>query len=425
MHSSLDLQSNQLKPVRIHHGKFQQRLARLALVRHRHRRQSRRIVPPRRKWNRLASIPILIFVFVLGGFVGLYFQPEGLQRFFRNTGLEPGGGTDTPIAVAIKKVTAGEEVAVASEGDVVALGRVIPLGDVITISPPFGAGDARIQELKVSIGDQAQQGDILAILDNLPQLESALNTARADLAVSRASVLQTSESIRASKAEARASLERAQATDLAAQAELARTQSLFDRGVTTRAVLDTAQARADEAARDVEGAQAKLSRYQTNSGTVQADVAVATANVLAAQAKVERAQLDLERAFVRAPTKGTILEIYVQPGERPDTEGILDIGGTSRMTVEAEVYQTLIGRVTIGDPVSMTAEALDVPLSGQVSAIGLEIGHQSITSDDSVANTDAKVVDVIVLLDEASSKAAERFTYLQVIARIDAGRAKE
>ena len=380
---------------------------------------------PRRKWYRLASVPILVFVFGLGSVVGLYFQPEGLQRFFRNTGLEPGGGTDTPIAVAIERVSAGEEVAIASEGDVVALGRVIPLGDVITISPPFGAGDARIQELKAGNGDRVYQGDILAVLDNLPQLESALGTSRADLAVSEASVLQIQESTRASEAEARANLERAQATSVAALAELVRTQSLFDRGVTTRAVLDTTQARADEAARDVEGAQAKLSRYQTNSGVVQADIAVAAANVVAAQAKVARAELDLEKAYVRAPIKGTILDIHVQPGERPDGDGVLDIGDTSQMTVEAEVYQTLIGKVTIGDPVSMTAEALDAPLLGQVTAIGLEIGHQSITSDDPVAKTDARVVDVIVLLDDASSKAAERFTYLQVVARIDAGRIEE
>lgn len=380
---------------------------------------------PCRKWYRLSMIPILVFVFGLGGVVGLYFQPEGLQRLFRNTGLEPGGGNDTPMAVAIGMITTGEDIAVASEGDVVALGRVIPLGDVITISPPFGAGDARIQELKAGIGDRVQRGDILATLDNQPQLENTLVSAKADLAVSQASALQIRESTRASEAEARASLERAQATYEAAEAEFARSKSLFDRGVTTRAVLEASQARADEAARDIEGARARLSRYETNSGAIQPDIAVADANVAVAQAKVERAQLDLEKAIVRAPIDGTILEIHVRPGERPDGEGVLDIGNTARMTVEAEVYQTLIGRVTIGDPVSMTAETLDTPLLGQVSAIGLEIGHQSITSDDPAANTDARVVDVIVLLDDASSKAAERFTYLQVVARIDAGRIEE
>ncbi len=59
---------------------------------------------------------------------------------------------------------------------------------------------------------------------------------------------------------------------------------------------------------------------------------------------------------------------------------------------------------------------------GIVSAIGMEIGRQSITSDDPAANTDARVVDVIIMLDEASSDLARRFTNLETVVRIDAGR---
>ncbi len=61
-------------------------------------------------------------------------------------------------------------------------------------------------------------------------------------------------------------------------------------------------------------------------------------------------------------------------------------------------------------------------MSGRVTAIGLEIGRQSITSDDPAVNTDARVVDVIVTLNAESSILASRFTNLEVIARIDAGR---
>jgi HlyD family secretion protein len=94
------------------------------------------------------------------------------------------------------------------------------------------------------------------------------------------------------------------------------------------------------------------------------------------------------------------------------------------MMVEAEVYQTLIGRVAIGDPASILAEALEQPLSGIVTAIGLEIGRQSITSADPAANTDARVVTVLVTLDPESAAAARRYANLEVVARIDAGRAQ-
>ncbi|MEH6738572.1 MAG: efflux RND transporter periplasmic adaptor subunit [Sulfitobacter sp.] len=374
--------------------------------------------------SRLFLIPLFMATLFTGAVIGMYFQPPGLRVFFNATGLQPGAGTDTPIAVAIQQVTAQEQIAVISEGDVVALGRIIPRGDVTSVATPSGAGDARIAELRVSIGDKVAAGDILAILDNLPQLKSAVASAQAALRVREANLVQTRASNTASRAEAQASLERAEATAKATQSDLDRVTALFERGVTTRADFDQVIARANEAGRDVERALATLSRYATGSETVQADVAVAEANLGAAHADLARAEQDLERAYVRAPERGTVLDINVRTGERPGTAGIINLGDISQMTVEAEVYQTMIGRVTIGDPVTISADALREGLTGKVSAIGLEIGRQSITSDDPAANTDARVVDVIVTLDPKSSTLASTFTNLETIVRIDAGRSE-
>ncbi|MEM8849176.1 MAG: HlyD family efflux transporter periplasmic adaptor subunit [Pseudomonadota bacterium] len=377
-----------------------------------------------RRWARiLLRLPVLVLLLGLGGVLGLYYQPPGLQAFFGATGLTPGGGTDTPIATAIAQVAAQEEVAIVSQGDVVALGRIIPDGDVVTVAPPFGAGDARVQDLRVREGDVVDIGHVLAVLDNRAQLDSSVATARAALQVQRAALLQAQADVRASLAEARAGLERAEATAEAATAELERTTSLLERGVTTRAVFDAALARATEATRDVISRQATLSRFQVEEGTPQPSILLAEANVAAAEAELARAELALDEAFVRAPISGTVLDVNVRPGEKPGTDGILHLGNTDRMTVEVEVYQSLIGRVAIGDPVLIIAEAFASPLAGEVTAIGLEIGRQTITSDDPAANTDARVVDVIVALDGASSGQASRFTNLEVVARIDAGRA--
>ena len=92
--------------------------------------------------SRLNFVPLFLLVFVSGGIVGMYFQPPTLQAFFNTTGLEPGGGTSTPLAVAVQKVSDKEEVAIVSEGDIVALGKIVPRGEIVTVSPPFGAGDA-------------------------------------------------------------------------------------------------------------------------------------------------------------------------------------------------------------------------------------------------------------------------------------------
>ena len=372
--------------------------------------------------SKLFLIPLFMLTLFTGAVIGMYFQPPGLRIFFNATGLEPGAGTETPIAVAIQKVTSQEEIAVVSEGDVVALGRIIPRGDVTRVATPSGAGDARIAEIRVAEGDEVTAGDVLAVLDNLPQLESSVVSSQANIGVREANLLQTRASIRASRDEAHAGLERAEATATAAQSDLIRATSLFERGVVTRADFDRIIARANEAGRDVERNIATLSRYETGSDSVQADIAVAEANLEAARADLARAQQELERAFVRAPENGTVLDVNARVGERPASSGIIDLGNTSQMTVEAEVYQTLIGRVAIGDPVVVSAEALREDLSGVVSVIGLEIGRQSITSEDPAANTDARVVDVIIMLDQVSSEMARRFTNLETIVRIDAGR---
>ncbi len=380
--------------------------------------------PRRARRSHWFLIPLVMVTLFTGAVIGMYFQPPGLRVFFNATGLEPGAGTQTPIATAIQQVIAQEQVAVISEGDVVALGRIIPFGDISSVATPSGAGDARIAEIRVAIGDTVEADDILAVLDNLAQLQSIAAAAAANLRVREANLAQTKSAIAASTAEALASLERAQATAKVAQSELDRATSLFERGVMNRADFDRALARASEAQRDEERAIATLSRYDSGSETAQADIAVAEANLDAARADLARAKQDLERAYVRAPVRGTVLDINARLGERPPSGGMIDLGDISKMTVEAEVYQTMIGRVTIGDPVTVSADALGQDLHGVVSAIGLEIGRQSITSADPAANTDARVVMVIIDLDEASSASARTFTNLETIVRIDAGRSE-
>jgi HlyD family secretion protein len=371
--------------------------------------------------SRFWLVPLVMLSVFFGAVVGMYFQPPGLWVFFNVTGLQPGTGTDTPIALAIEKVTTQQEISVISEGNVVALGRIIPKGDVVSVATPSGAGDARIAQIRVIVGDSVASGDVLAVLDNLPGLENGVATAMATIALREASLAQTTATIRASRDEAQASLERAEATAQNAQSDMDRVTSLFGRGVATRSDLDNAVARATEAGRDVERNIATLSRFQAVDAT-QPDIAVAEAILAAARVDLTRAEADLERAYVRAPAAGTVLDINARAGERPGNAGIIDLGDTSQMTVQAEVYQTLIGRVAIGDPVTVFADALAQDLVGVVSAIGLEIGRQSILSDDPAANTDARVVDVIVTLEAASSTLASGFTNLDAVVRIDAGR---
>ncbi|MBV1694739.1 MAG: HlyD family efflux transporter periplasmic adaptor subunit [Hyphomicrobiales bacterium] len=369
--------------------------------------------------GRLRYVPLAMALVMLGGIIGLYFQPPGLRFVLRTLGLQPGAGTSHPIAVPVDGgATAARPARPAAPRQIVGLGKLIPQGDVITLSPPFGAADARIASIRVAEGDTTPAGAVLATLDNELPMKAALEAARATLRSREASLAQVRDAVRASRDEARAALDRARSAYANATREYERADALLKRGVATAALTDQKRSARDEAAREVDRLTATLSRYETAKPDDQPDVIVARRAVDAAAAEIARAEQDLEKAYIRAPVAGTILTIHVRPGEKPGTKGVLNMGDISQMTAEVEIYQTQIGRISLGDPVEITAEALDSPLTGTVSRIGLEVVRQSVIDPSPAANTDARVVKVDVTLDPASSARARRYTNLQVTARI-------
>ncbi len=378
-------------------------------------------VSARRAASRMRLLWLLapmVGLLLTGAVVGLYFQPPLLQFLFGSLGLEPGGGTTSPIATrAAPKPDTTRETRPAY---VLGLGKLVPAGDVVVVSPPFGAADARIASMRVREGDRVAKGDALAVLDSEAQYRAAIESARATVAAREAALAQTLASVRASRDESDASLRRAGATAKNAQRELDRIERLYRNGFATLAALDQKRTARDETAREMERAKAALSRWDRPDASTQPDVVVAQRNIEAAKANLLRAESDLDKAFVRAPASGTVLKIHSKVGERPGAAGVMDIGDIDRMTAEIEVYQSQIARVAPGAAVDLDAEAFPGPLKATVSRIGLEVGRQVLTDPAPAANTDARVVKVYADLDPDSSRAARNYTHLQVTARIAA-----
>lgn len=363
-------------------------------------------------------VPVLLFT---GAVIGLYFQPPALRGFYALTGLQPGGGSATPIALPPDMVLPQDMVATMLPTDVLGLARVMPRGDVAFVAAPYGASDARIAEILVAEGDQVARGAALAYLDNRAALDSAVLLAQANLAVRQATLLQTRSAVQASRDEAQATLDQARGTYREAQATFDRSEELVARGVATSVTRDAARTAAQEAALAITRAEATLARFSAAETDDQPDVVVAARNVEAAAAESARVALDLARGVVVAPIAGTILNIHATPGQRPPAEGVMEMGDISQMTAEVEVYQDRIALVQPGQPVELVANAIGQTLHGSVESIGLTVGRQGLLSDDVAANTDARVIKVLVALDATSSQIAARFTNLEVIARIDTG----
>ena len=374
-----------------------------------------------KRWLLILLIPVFMFT---GAVMGMYFQPAGLQKFYELTGLQPGGGSDKPIALPPDIELPPKLAETMLPTDVIGLARVLPRGDISIVAAPYGAGDARVAEILVAVGDAVEKGVPLAWLDNRSALESAVLMAEANLAIREAGLMQTRAAVQASRDEAQAARDQAVANAAEAVSNLARTEELFQRKVATEVTLDAARTAAEGAELAVTRAEATLKRFVSLALDDQPDVVVAVRNVDAARAELARAKLDLSRAMVVAPIAGTILDIHATPGQRPPTEGIMEMGDTRQMMAEVEVWQDRISAVEVGQPVELAAAALGQTLRGTVDRIGLTVGRQGMISDDAAENKDARVIRVLVALDQASSKVAGRLVNLEVIARIDTTAAK-
>jgi HlyD family secretion protein len=361
---------------------------------------------------RLRSLALGLVLLAAGVTAGVVLQERGLVPW--------------PVAdprPAVQSAPAGTG-AVADDAGPVAvygLGRLLPDGFVVTVAPPFGAGDARMAKLMVAEGDRVAEGDLLAELDNRPMLEAAVLSAEANVRQREAELAQRRVSVAASLAESRAALDRALFAAATAQREFARAEELLARGHVTRATHDERAAERDAAQRAVESARATLSRYAAEDPDAQADIAVARSNLDAARATLAVARGDLAKSVVRAPMDGVVLDIHVRPGERPGTDGILDMGEVDRMVAEVEVYQSRIGAVEVGDRVEITSEAFAGTIPGRVERIGWDVGRQTATGADPAARTDARVVKVYVRIDPQAVARVRRLTNLQVAARIETG----
>jgi HlyD family secretion protein len=349
---------------------------------------------------------------LVGAVGGLYVQGPFVRAFFALTDLEPGAGSRHPIALP-PAVTTGAEMGDVSDA-VVALGRLQPRGGVVEVASPTTAGAPRVAEVLVAEGDVVEAGQPLVRLDTYAQLLAARVAAERAVAVAEAALTQVRRDVRAGRSESRAGVEAAQAAADHAEAERARLASLHAEGAVPDAQFDAAAATAAQAAAEVRRVQAVAGRFAD-----PAEIAVAQEQLDAARADLARAEAELATSTVLATTAGTVLSLDVRAGERAPTGRLLSLGDLTRMEAELEVFQDAAPRVAIGQPVRASSSVLvDGPLTGTVQRVGPTVGRQTLTGNDPAANTDARVVTVLVALDEPSSARAARFVGLEVVAHI-------
>ncbi len=147
---------------------------------------------------------------------------------------------------------------------------------------------------------------------------------------------------------------------------------------------------------------AKLFRQKTVAAS---ELDSSRMNVEMGKADVHSAQAELDLAAVRSPINGRVLKIHARTGERVGADGIAEIGETDKMYAVAEVYETDVPRIRVGQHATVNSPAFPEALHGTVERIGQKVAKQDVLNTDPAAKTDARVVEVRVRLNEADQVA--------------------
>jgi len=325
-----------------------------------------------------------------------------------------------------------------------ALGRLEPQGEVIKVASPSTLGTSRIVKLMVKEGDKVKQGQVIAILDSYDRSVAALLQAQSlaqesdrslakvragakggDIAAQEGNVLAADANIK--------SLE-ANTTRIKSELEIAgrdysRFLEVFKEGAISQTVLDTYRLKVEtlqgqfmQSQQQVQQARFQLSQSQGLLSSVRevrpTDVQFAEAQLQTAIVNVKKAEVDLDLAQVRAPIDGQVLKINSKIGEVvSQTNGLIDLGNTSQMYVVAEIYETDIGKIKVGQKATIESEAFEGDITGKVDRIGLRIAKNDVLGTDPAAKTDVRIIEVKIKLDDSTKVSG--LTNLQVRVKVE------
>jgi HlyD family secretion protein len=320
------------------------------------------------------------------------------RRFTTACVPQPLGPVLAAVAVALLAAPASQALAQGATGakaangarGVAALGRIEPEGGIVRLglpSMPEAVSGTVVTKLYVERGADVQAGQLLAEADTVGVLKAQLAEARAELETAR----------RDARAAVSLADEACVLADVASR-QAKRQAELLSRKLTSDDVADQAKGNADAGAATCKARRASAS--------------VAESRIAGAEAAVTRQQAELERAYLRAPFAGRVLDVHVKAGELAGAEGVLELGRVQQMYAIAEVYETDIRHVKVGQKARVKSDALPRPVTGTVTRIRPKVQKLDEIGTDPAARKDARIIEVEVKLDD--SVAAAALSLLQV-----------
>ncbi|MBC3246847.1 HlyD family secretion protein [Pseudomonas lurida] len=302
-------------------------------------------------------------------------------------------------------------------------------GQVTIIGPQLSG---YVFEVPVQDFQYVKAGDLLVRLDDRIY-KQRLDQALAQLAVQKASlanVVQQRNSAEATIQLRQAALVDSQAQARKSTADLRRNEELISDGSVSKRELDVTRAANAQTIAAVAQAQASLEIARQDLQTVIVNRSSLEAAVASAEAAVELARIDLSNTRITAPRDGQLGQIGVRLGAYVNSGAQLMALVPKQLWVIANMKETQMDNVQVGQPVTFTVDALNHrKFHGTVQHISPATGSEfSLLQADNATGNFVKIaqrVPVRITVDPDQAESERLRPGLSVVVSIDtAGRLK-
>ena len=149
-----------------------------------------------------------------------------------------------------------------------------------------------------------------------------------------------------------------------------------------------------------------------------ADLKRLSAEITRAQAELKIAEAELDNTLITAPITGTVVKIFARQGERIGDNGLLQIADLSQLDVVAEVYESELPQVKIGQTGCITATGFKRSYRAKVRELGFLVRKNDLNDTDPLADRDNRIIEVRLTLEPEAVVDLQHQIFRQVKVRI-------
>jgi len=264
------------------------------------------------------------------------------------------------------------------------------------------AADGILKAVYVKEGQLVKTGTLLGEI-GCDDLQASLQTAIAEADGARQTRIRILRGARdEEKKIATEKTAAARATFEEAKSRLGMQRALYQKEEISRATYD--QAVRDLGVADANFRAAVRTEELLGAPPLQEEKARANADVLASEGRVRMVQERIGKCSISAPSDGTILRVYARPGESFSTvtpRPLFSLADTSTRHIKAEVDESDVDKVSVGQKVVIHADALEgKTLNGSVASVSAMMGRKSINTGDPSDKSDRDILEAVIDLED-------------------------